>query len=292
MKKSCIFLTLLLCISLLLVPAAAEPPLPRLVDDADLLNDSEYAALLARLDEISARQGCDVVIFTIDSLGGKDVTAYADDAFDDNGFGQGSDFSGILFLISMTEREWAISTCGSAISIFTDARQDAIIDAILDDLSGGYYADAFTIFTDRCDEYLTAGVPIHSPGISPPYYEPYPDQSAPNHVDTPLPGASLVSILGIALVIGLIAAVIYTSILKSQLKSVSAAAHATNYIREGSFAVTDQREVFLYRNVVKHPRQQNNGSAGGHSGGRSGGSHASTHRSSSGRSHGGSRGRF
>ena len=89
--------------------------------------------------------------------------------------------------------------------------------------------------------------------------------------------------IGISLVIGLIAAVIYTAILKGQLKSVAPAKAAQNYICADSFKLTDSRDVFLYRNVTRQPRQQNNGSSGGGS---------TTHRSSSGRSHGGSRGRF
>lgn len=292
MKKRFLCMTILLCAALFFLPIAAEPILPRLVDDADLLSDAEYDILLAKLDEISARQACDVVIFTIDSLGGKDVTAYADDAFDNNGFGQGGDYSGILFLVSMAEREWAISTCGSAIGIFTDARQADMIDALLDDLSGGNYAEAFTIFADRCDSYITEGVPTSIPGYSDPYVSEFPyEYSTPGEypTDSSLP---LLPVLGVSLVIGLIAAIIYTAVLKGQLKSVSAATNAANYTREGSFKLTERREVFLYRNVTKRARQQNNGSSGGHGGSRSSSSHASTHRSSSGRSHGGSRGRF
>lgn len=286
MKMRFVLLTLLLCFSCLLLPIAAEPTLPRLVDDADLLSDTEYAALLTQLDEISGRQACDIVIFTVDSLGGKDVTAYADDAFDYNGFGQGADYSGILFLISMSEREWAISTCGSAIDIFTDARQEAIIDAIIDDLSGGYYYDAFTTFAGRCDDYITEGAPVYAPSYSDPYdvgYD-YPYTNDVNIYEETSSSFSLFPCLGAALVIGLIAAVVYTSILKGQLKTVSAATHAANYTREGSFKLTERDEIFLYRNVARRARQQNTGSSGG--------SRSSTHRSSSGRSHGGSRGRF
>lgn len=292
MKKRFLCMIFVLCAALLLLPITATPSLPRLVDEADLLSDVEYDTLVAKLDEISTRQACDVVIFTVDSLNSKDVTAYADDAFDDNGFGQGSDYSGILFLISMAEREWAISTCGSAIAIFTDARQADMIDALLDDLSGGNYAEAFTIFADRCDSYITEGVPAYIPSYSDPDVSEFPYEYTPPveyEADSSIP---LLSVLGVSLVIGLIAAIIYTAILRGQLKSVSAATNAANYTREGSFKLTERREVFLYRNVTKRPRQQNNGSSGGHSGGRSSSSHSSTHRSSSGRSHGGSRGRF
>lgn len=45
--------------------------LPRLTDEADLLSDSEETDLLAKLDEISDRQKCDVVVATVNSLEGK-----------------------------------------------------------------------------------------------------------------------------------------------------------------------------------------------------------------------------
>lgn len=75
-----------------------ERLLPRLIDGADLLTDSEEAKLLERLDEISEKYQTDVVIVTNYSLEGKTSTAYADDFFDYNGYGFGENADGILFL--------------------------------------------------------------------------------------------------------------------------------------------------------------------------------------------------
>ena len=96
---------------------------PRLTDDADLLTSSEEKQLLAKLDEISERQEMDVVVVTTDSLEGKTAEAYADDFFDYNGFGYGPMGSGVLLLVSMEDRDWAISTSGDGIEAFTDAGQ-------------------------------------------------------------------------------------------------------------------------------------------------------------------------
>ena len=166
MKKILSLLMLALILACILLPCAAEPALPRLVDEADLLSDAEYDALLAELDQISAYHQCDVVIVTLSTLNGRDITAYADNFFDENGYGQGADGDGILFLISMAEREWAISTCGAAIGIFTDQRQAAITDALLDDLSAGRYGEAFLTFAAECEDYLYAGIPAEYPGYS------------------------------------------------------------------------------------------------------------------------------
>lgn len=86
---------------------------PRLADQEELLTTEEQEELLARLDEISERQQCDVVIVTVASIEGKTATEYADDYFDYQGYGYGEKSDGILLLVGMKERVWAISTHGS-----------------------------------------------------------------------------------------------------------------------------------------------------------------------------------
>ena len=85
-------LTLIVGLGILNIPVCAEEipqdrQLPRLVDDADLLTDSEEQELNTELDEISEKQQCDVVVVTKNSLDGKSAQDYADDFFDYNGYG-------------------------------------------------------------------------------------------------------------------------------------------------------------------------------------------------------------
>ena len=53
------------------LPVCAEDHLPRLVDMADLLSDSEVFNLSNMLDEISERQQVDLVIVTVSSMDGE-----------------------------------------------------------------------------------------------------------------------------------------------------------------------------------------------------------------------------
>ena len=104
-------LTLIVGLGILNIPVCAEEipqdrQLPRLVDDADLLTDSEEQELNTELDEISEKQQCDVVVVTENSLDGKSAQDYADDFFDYNGYGYGDEDSGVLFLIGMDERKY------------------------------------------------------------------------------------------------------------------------------------------------------------------------------------------
>ena len=127
----------------------------KLVDDADILTDSEEKELNQQLDTVSEEQECDVIIVTVDSLNGKTVEEYADDYYDDNGYGYGENDSGILFLVAMDDREWNISTSGDAITAFTDAGLAYMEDQFVPDLSDGAYLDAFSKYTSLCDDFLT-----------------------------------------------------------------------------------------------------------------------------------------
>ena len=60
--------------------------------------------------------------------------------------------------------------------------------------------------------------------------------------------------LGVALVIGLVTALIVTGVMKGQLKSVAPQRDATDYVRQGSMKLTNQRDLFLYRDVHRTER--------------------------------------
>lgn len=145
--------------------AASEPEMteecimpekaPRVVDEADLLEETTEKALLEKLDEISKRQECDVVVVTVDSLGGKTPMEYADDFFDYNGYGFFETRDGLLLLVSMEYRDWWISTSGFAIEAFTDAGIEYMSGKFLPALSDGKYDQAFYSYAGWCDDYLT-----------------------------------------------------------------------------------------------------------------------------------------
>ena len=87
----------------------------------------------------------------------------------------------------------------------------------------------------------------------------------------------------VAFVIGLVVAVIVTSIMKKQLKTVQLKSEANNYVKANSMILTENRDLFLYNQVSRRarPKETDNSSGG-----------SSTHTSSSGTSHGGGGGKF
>ncbi len=268
MKKKlfAILLVLALCLAMAVTASAWEgftEEYYRVLDMADLLTTQEEEALLKTLDAISQRQKVDVVVATTDSLEGMSVVKYADDLYDACHFGYGSGKDGVLLLISMEDRDWYITTCGYGITAFTDAGIDYIGQKIQDDLSDGDYAAAFDRFADLCDDFLTQakkGDPydrhnLDRGGLSPMW-------------------------IFISLFVGLVFALIVVGSMKGELKTVRSQGAASSYIKHGSMHVTQSRDLFLYRRVVRTPRPKNNSSG------------SSTHRSSSGNIHGGGGGKF
>ena len=136
------------------VYASEEVHTQRLSDFADLLDADQEEELETKLNQISEDYDCDIVVDIEESIDGMDPTAYADDFFDYNDYGMGDDKSGILFMLTMSERKWAISTHGEAISIFTDAGQEYITDNIVSYFSDGDYYEGFTKFADLCEEFI------------------------------------------------------------------------------------------------------------------------------------------
>lgn len=257
----------------------AERQADRLVDGAGLLSAAASAALLAKLDEISDRQACDVVIVTTNSLNGKTATAYADDFFDYTGYGYGEDDDGILFLISMGERDWAISTHAFGVEAFTEAGQAWMMNQVLPILSSGSYASAFNRFADLADDLLTQarnGVPYDERVRMP---KAGAGAAAAEKTEEDTVGKIAWSV---AIAFGL--SFVPVTIMKSAHKSVRPKNQADDYVRPGSFRLTRKNDRFLYRNISRTRRETQSSSGGGGGG--------STHTSSSGRSHGGSSGKF
>lgn len=260
-----ILFALILCVTMV-TPAFAASEMPRLVDNAGLLTDTEQSELLATLDEISERQQADIVVVTTNTLNGKTPMNYADDFYDDNGYGYGAEYDGVLLLVSMEDRDWWISTCGYGITAITDDGIDYISEQFLPNLSDGNYAAAFATYAELCDEFFSQA----KTG------QPYDGDHMPK---APF---NTVKCLLISMAVGLVIALIVTGSMKGKLKSVRMQAAAGSYVKANSMNITESRDIFLYNTVTRTERPKSSSSSGG----------SSTHSSSSGRTHGGGGGKF
>lgn len=236
----------------------------RLSDGASLLSETENEDILNKLDEISVRQKMDIVIITSEDLEGRSTaTEYADDIYDICNFGYGENRDGILLLISMEDRDWAISTCGYGITVFNDAGIDYIGEQIKPFLSEGEYAEAFNTFAELCDDFISQA-----------------NNDKPYSTST-LPRAPLSLIwIPISIAAGVIIALIVVGIMKSKLKTVRFQTAANSYVKKDSLDITNSSDLFLYNTVTRTEKPKDNDSGN------------STHTSSSGTTHGGGSGKF
>lgn len=129
----------------------------RVYDQAGLFSADSAMLLDARVSTLTQKLEVDFIIVTTDDAQGKTPQNYADDFYDNNGFGVGDDKTGVLFLIDMDNRQVYISTSGKAIAYLTDT----IIDGLLDD-SVGYlkrqdYSGAASHFLDRMEKLFPSG---------------------------------------------------------------------------------------------------------------------------------------
>lgn len=260
MKKFLFVMILALVLSLAFV-STAFADLPRVVDEANLLTEDEEQALEKHIDKIIRKQKFDVVIVTTNSCDGMPLRNYADDYYDYNGYGIGKGHDGVLFLVSMEDRECHIFTTGFGITALTDWGIDYISNEIQGDFSDGYYYEGLSSFVDLTEEFV----------VQAKTGEPY------DVHNKRMTGRDYLIRFIIAAVIGLIIAFIVTGIMRSKLKTKRPNPLAHEYMQ--GFEITNSRDMFLYRDVKKIPKPQNDNRGGG------GGS--SIHIGSSGRSHGG-----
>lgn len=236
-----LILALLLTLSLSLCAFATEERIaPRLLDRADLLTDGEEAVIFAELERVSNAYGTQLLLVTAPSVN-EDIASVAETFFDAEDCGVGSTRSGALLYVSMDPGEYYVFCNGLA---WDAIDTDGVCDAIYSDMASGDYASAFRAYAEECEAYLNA----HING------EPFDF------------GGSLL----IALVIGLVVALIYVLVLKGQLKSVRRQSGAGSYVRQGSMNLTQCGDYFMYRNVTRTAKPQNNSSSGGSTRGGSG----------------------
>ena len=243
-------------------------------DNADLFTDAEEQALLRHIDTIREKYLFDIALVTTPELYGKTPVEFADDFFDYNGFGYGPDFDGLLFMISMKERDYYMSTHGFGITAFTDWGIERIGKEIQPLLSEGDYYKAFDRYLDICETYLQAA-----------------REGKPFDIDDQYKSASqrLIEEL-IIFVISLILALISIFLLKRTMRNTGKARSAATYI-SGDLKLHHSKDMFSKKTVnkrsLKVKQSRDSGSSETSS---SGGS--TTHVSSSGRTHGGGGGKF
>ncbi len=267
-------------------------------DYADILDPYEEADVDAYLSSISQELQFDIVVLTVEEGYDPDtLLSVAEDFYDYNGFGYGSNRDGIVLAVDMGSSQMILTTTGYGIEAVTEYGEEVIYDYIIDDMSDGNFEEAFTHkFGEIVYDFVKLArnndvVDWDTPGYpSYPWYEgTAPVGPAPGGSDGPTTGEAAAASGAGALAVGAAAGAISSGRNKSKLKTVRAKTQANSYERRDSLVLSDRRERFLYSTVTATPRPQNNNQNRGHGQGpRTSGTQV--HTGHSGTSHGGGAG--
>ena len=265
MKKIIFFISFVLIIASCSLFAFADNTAKyrNVIDNADILSDTEEADLSVQLEELANKYKIDTVVVTttdIELSGLSDyqfnsaLMNYADDYYDYNGYAD----DGFLLLLAFDpdsdDRGFWISTKGKCIDYFTVDDIDNIKSDYGHDTrvaNVGFYK-AISNSINGCRKVIK-----NYKSLSPLVYI-------------------------IAVVVGLITMFVGSGSMVNKLKTVRSKPGASEYVKDGSLNITDSNEIFLYRNVSRVAIERSSSSGGGSHG---------THTSSSGASHGGGGGR-
>jgi len=232
----------------------------RVVDNAGLLSAAEAASLRQLADTVSLTYNFDLVIVTENDIGYANTRDYADNFFDNNGYGLGQNRDGCLFLLVMETREYWFSMAGRGIRIFNGASADKLENDMLNYLRNGYYYNAFAAFAKGWEELLI----LDAEGNNSNFFDEY----------------NLI-LVAIAWLVSLGIGFLIVGVWKKSMNTAIEQTQAEAYLIPGSLSFAVQQDQFLYSNITKTPRASDSNLSG-----------RGIHTGSSGMSHGGRGGKF
>ena len=272
-------LAALLVLLLPLVALADE----QVIDRIGLFTADEISRMNAIIQQIEEDHQVDMVVLATSDVPTDysesmyRVRDYADNFYDQGGYGMGEDFSGMLILLDMHNRVMWLSTGGMMIEYINDSREEAILDDAYSYLSSGRYGEAMIAALNRTSRYMDKG------------------REEGTFLYDEVTGKRLSGIYnaltsGEMLLAGLVGAVAAFVFWLSVNGSYNLSGSTYTYDRNSNTAVTLTKDDEVFVRQFSRRAVRNTGSHGGSGGGRSGGS--GVHHSSGGRSHGGGGRRF
>ena len=218
-----------------------------IIDSADILTSEEWVQLETKSQKISELYDCGVYIITTD-----DYTEYsyagsiyeaAKEIYNEYGLGWGNEKSGVLLMLSLDERDYALIACGYGNTAFTDYGKDMLADTFLDDFADNMWYSGFADYLDTSADMLKmaeAGTPLDVGSRST-------DHTA--------------SVL-FSIILGCLLSLIVCLALRRRMKSVHKKAEAEAYISPGSVNFTAREDIYTHTTEVRTKIQKDSGSGG------------------------------
>lgn len=249
-KKTAIFLLISLLFLLLPfqifenVPAAdsaavngnTSSQIRYVTDSAGILSDEESAELEEKAKSVSEEYGVGVYAVTVSNYEDYDTDGVYEAAYGiyhQNHMGLGDDRNGILLLLSMNNRKWAMFCYGAQSEYaFNSYGQEQLEDEFLDDFHNDDWYDGFQDYIDACDEYL--------------------GKAAEGHPVRKNPTVYLLMVLAAALIV----AGVVVGGMAAAMKNIGLKREAEDYV-SGNLKLTKKNDRFLRTDVIRRKIEKN-----------------------------------
>lgn len=220
-------------------------------DAAGLLTESELSSLEAKAQSLADDYQCGVYIVAVqdytDYVDG-DVTDCAKGIYTEYGLGYGGERDGVLLLLSMADRDYAIIAYGNfGNAAFTDYGKEVLSGKFLDDFGDDRWADGFAAYLDQCGAMIAAA-----------------RDGAPLDVDSDISDEPMSPVLKLLLIIVVpcVIALIVCGIFAAQMKTARKQTAAADYIVPGSENLRIREDVFTYRTETREVIESKSSSGG------------------------------
>lgn len=213
-------------------------------DNSDLLTFDEWEKLEARAADISQRHGCGVYVAFVDDFTeygyGNDVYKTTYQLYHANELGMGENRDGIIILLSMAERDYAMFVYGTyAETAFNSYGQEKLEKAFLGNFKEDDWYGGVSNYLSTCDEYLTradAGKPVReSPAL----------------------------LIAIAVVASCLLSGAICLFLKRSMKTVHQKVEANEYVAPGGLQLSKQYDRYTHTTEVRSKISSSDDSSSG-----------------------------
>ena len=248
-KKITLSLLLALCLVLSLggvALASSQITMPHVTDAVGLLTQDEVLALEAQAEQIAEDYGCAPYILVVENYRDYEDTYDVREAgmnlYERWGLGYGPEKNGLLLMLSMAERDYALVTNGSVThQAFTDYGQEALREQFLDNFHNDDWAGGFRDYLDGCAWLLEQA-----------------RNGTPYDVNTAPKGFN-----PLILVIPLVLALAVCLVLTAQMKTAKRKTEAGDYMVQGGTEMRVVQDIFTHRTVTRQVIQSENKGGGG-----------------------------
>ena len=229
-------------------PEKTNAEMRYVLDTYDLLSFDERTILEKKAENISEQYSCGVYIVTVDnyrSYGYGSVYDVTTQIYhSDIGFGVGDGRDGIMLLLSMNERDYALFVYGDkAEYAFNDYGLEQLEDSFLSNFRNDDWYGGFSGYLRECDIYLA-----------------YAQEDRPVR-STPTDSIVVVILSSCAI------AFVVCMILKGQMNTVHSKSGAREYITSGGLHLIQQADQFTHTTRISRRIENKSGSSHSHSGG-------------------------